>query len=808
MKEYNEDNSNPLVAVSSNTCLPSLLISQKAKKESEPVESVKSTYNQSTVEPILEITKKPITVESVDQLEQAVKKPALKPVVEEPPAIKSVVPAIFEQEVELVKEPIAVKQGIEAVFKGSIKINPITSMAPDIVELIKKPVVIEPIPPAVVEPEPVAVKPVPPTPKPVGVTPDPPAVVDPEPVAVEPIPPAVVEPESVAVEPVSPTPKLVEIMPVPPAVVDPESVAVEPIPSAVVDPEAVAVEPIPSAVVDLEPVAVEPIPPTVVDLEPVAVELVTSMQSAFCEPVVKEPLVTEPVVPLEPEAKEYIIEETVSSIEPGVVEPVKELSSIESPVSTSKIDDVMTTVQSSVHLQEQPESSLPGEYIAIESSSLMPTGELTDSTGSVSSIGGRQSVTQLTTSAFFASLSLSGSNSSGPQFDHAPDMELQFSDILYPLTKQSSPFLLPSRSSMYFLAPLPRAQSSLVYVTAQSSPEPLPSQNEDNLSDKPLSANSSFHSFMSSTQTTPISKPRTNKMIPKHQDAPVIAPVPKPRTKVPSQTPRPVPKPRTKVPSQTPRPVPKPRTMSKDSYSLTPLPKSRAMSTSKEVEDSSANFPSPINSAYNSPSTGLSVAEPKTGSKKHSPIISSPQSTGSSLESDKNHPKTYVYQSGSIYKGMKLRRNSIDTIRHKSNVPNRVKTFSSAPELTPSASVSGSKTTAVVNMSALKRVITGESSSQETTPTDESATDIYGYQLSNQMTADIKPETSLSGSYGSVHSTRSQLVIPMEPDDTGYLALPFVQHYPFMAEAHSDGCLPHNAYRRSFPVSSSDSIIN
>ena len=766
MKEYNEDNSNPLVAVSSNTCLPSLLISQKAKKESEPVESVKSTYNQSTVEPILEITKKPITVESVDQLEQAVKKPALKPVVEEPPAIKSVVPAIFEQEVELVKEPIAVKQGMEAVFKGSIKINPITSMAPDIVELIKKPVVIEPIPPAVVEPEPVAVKPVPPTPKPVGVTPDPPAVVDPEPVAVEPIP------------------------------------------SAVVDPEAVAVEPIPSAVVDLEPVAVEPIPPTVVDLEPVAVELVTSMQSAFCEPVVKEPLVTEPVVPLEPEAKEYIIEETVSSIEPGVVEPVKELSSIESPVSTSKIDDVMTTVQSSVHLQEQPESSLPGEYIAIESSSLMPTGELTDSTVSVSSIGGRQSVTQLTTSAFFASLSLSGSNSSGPQFDHAPDMELQFSDILYPLTKQSSPFLLPSRSSMYFLAPLPRAQSSLVYVTAQSSPEPLPSQNEDNLSDKPLSANSSFHSFMSSTQTTPISKPRTNKMIPKHQDAPVIAPVPKPRTKVPSQTPRPVPKPRTKVPSQTPRPVPKPRTMSKDSYSLTPLPKSRAMSTSKEVEDSSANFPSPINSAYNSPSTGLSVAEPKTGSKKHSPIISSPQSTGSSLESDKNHPKTYVYQSGSIYKGMKLRRNSIDTIRHKSNVPNRVKTFSSAPELTPSASVSGSKTTAMVNMSALKRVITGESSSQETTPTDESATDIYGYQLSNQMTADIKPETSLSGSYGSVHSTKSQLVIPMEPDDTGYLAPPFVQHYPFMAEAHSDGCLPHNAYRRSFPVSSSDSIIN
>ena len=793
MKEYNEDNSNPLVAVSSNTCLPSLLISQKAKKESEPVESVKSTYNQSTVEPILEITKKPITVESVDQLEQAVKKPALKPVVEEPPAIKSVVPAIFEQEVELVKEPIAVKQGMEAVFKGSIKINPITSMAPDIVELIKKPVVIEPIPPAVVEPEPVAVKPVPPTPKPVGVTPDPPAVVDPEPVAVEPIPPAVVEPESVAVEPVSPTPKLVEIMPVPPAVVDPESVAVEPIPSAVVDPEAVAVEPIPSAVVDLEPVAVEPIPPTVVDLEPVAVEPVTSMQSAFFEPVVKEPLVTEPVVPLEPEAKEYIIEETVSSIEPGVVEPVKELSSIESPVSTSKIDDVMTTVQSSVHLQEQPESSLPGEYIAIESSSLMPTGELTDSTVSVSSIGGRQSVTQLTTSALFASLSLSGSNSSGPQFDHAPDMELQFSDILYPLTKQSSPFLLPSRSSMYFLAPLPRAQSSLVYVTAQSSPEPLPSQNEDNLSDKPLSANSSFHSFMSSTQTTPISKPRTNKMIPKHQDAPVIAPVPKPRAKVPSQT---------------PRPVPKPRTMSKDSYSLTPLPKSRAMSTSKEVEDSSANFPSPINSAYNSPSTGLSVAEPKTGSKKHSPIISSPQSTGSSLESDKNHPKTYVYQSGSIYKGMKLRRNSIDTIRHKSNVPNRVKTFSSAPELTPSASVSGSKTTAMVNMSALKRVITGESSSQETTPTDESATDIYGYQLSNQMTADIKPETSLSGSYGSVHSTKSQLVIPMEPDDTGYLAPPFVQHYPFMAEAHSDGCLPHNAYRRSFPVSSSDSIIN
>ena len=248
--------------------------------------------------------------------------------------------------------------------------------------------------------------------------------------------------------------------------------------------------------------------------------------------------------------------------------------------------------------------------------------------------------------------------------------------------------------------------------------------------------------------------------------------------------------------------------MSKDSPSPNPVPKLRATSTSKEVEGSSANFPAPITSAYNSPSTGLSVAEPKTGSNKRSPKISSPQSTGSSLESDKNHPKTYVYQSGSIYKGMKLRRNSMDIIRQKSHVRNRVKTFSSAPGLTPSASVSGSKTTAVVNMSALKRVITGESSSQETTPTDESSTDIYDYPLSNQRKADIKPETSSSGSYASVHSTRSQLVIPLEPDDTGHVSPPFVQHYPFMAEAHSDGCLPHNAYRRSFPVSSSDSIIN
>ena len=248
--------------------------------------------------------------------------------------------------------------------------------------------------------------------------------------------------------------------------------------------------------------------------------------------------------------------------------------------------------------------------------------------------------------------------------------------------------------------------------------------------------------------------------------------------------------------------------MFKDSPSPNPLPKSRATSTSKKVEDSSANFPAPITSAYNSASTGLSVAQPNTGSKKHSPVISSPQSNGSSLESDKNHPKTYVYQSGSIYKGKKLRRNSIDIIRHKSHVPNRVKTFGSAPGLTPSASASGSKITAVVNMSALKRVITGESSSQETTPTDESSANIYDCPLSNQMTADIKPDTSSSRSYGSVHSTRSQLVITMEPDDTGYLAPPFVQHYPFMAEAHSDGCLPHNAYRRSFPVSSSDSIIN